>query len=306
MRDNAPIWLLVIVVICTTPCCDPVNLDDDDDSSDSGDDDTTGDDDDNDMTDDDDDTTEPVRTCPSGMILIDGGTFTLGEWDQSVLDQFYSHQVVAERELEVSAFCVAEYPFPNLIGEYWPFDGLSLESIVEFEQRIELYNRRLCTVSELLLASAGSENWRYPYHAENHVQGMCEPDDMNMEIRLGTFDTCVSPYGVHDFAVRSCWARLENESIAVDAEAGWYEERGPYVPFPGTDYAIWGGTSRGDTFYAPSNFGMHFHGIEDPYLDDGVRVCATPQVEWPDETEQAWITALNEFLIQNTFSAWLH
>jgi len=291
------IWFFFLVLIYMTPCCDPVEVDDDDETS-AGDDDATGDDDD--------DTTEPADTCPEGMVLIDGGTFTLGEWDESTLSQFYTHQVVMERDLQVSTFCVAKYPFPNRIGEYWPHDGLSLASIVDFEERVSLYDRRLCTVSELLLASAGPDNWRYPYDAEDHVQGMCEPDDMNMEIRLGTFDTCVSPYGVHDFAVRSSWARMENESIVEDAESGWYEERGPYVPFPGIDYAVWGGTSRGDTFYAPTNFGIHFHGVEAPYLDDGVRVCATPKKEWSAQVESEWVEEIDLFLQTNTFLDWLY
>ncbi len=47
--------------------------------------------------------------------------------------------------------------------------------------------------------------------------------------------------------------------------------------FPGDlTYAVWGGTSRRDTFHAPSNFGFHTHDrlAEDLYLDDGFRVCA--------------------------------
>ncbi len=288
------IWFFFLL-ICTTLCCDSVEVDDEDETS-AGDDDTTGDDD---------DSIEPIGTCPDGMVLIDGGTFTLGEWDSDILSQYYSHLVIAEREMQLDSFCIAKYPFPNRIGEYWPHDGLSLASIVDFEERVGLYGRRLCTVSELLLASAGADNWRQPYDAEDHIHGMCEPDDMNLEIRLGTFDTCVSPYGVHDFAVRSCWARLENESIATDAEVGWYEERGPYVSFPGEQYAVWGGTSRGDTFYAPSNFGLHFHGLEAPYLDDGVRVCATPKEEWSNEIGSDWEEEVDLYLVYNTFTAWL-
>ncbi len=40
-------------------------------------------------------------------------------------------------------------------------------------------------------------------------------------------------------------------------------------------FGVWGGTSRTDTFYAPTNFGIHFHDeADDSYMDDGFRVCA--------------------------------
>ena len=56
---------------------------------------------------------------------------------------------------------------------------------------------------------------------------------------------------------------VEGESSSVTTESGW---------------AVWGGTSRADTFYAPDNFGLHFHpGGADSFQDDGFRASLEGQ-----------------------------
>jgi hypothetical protein len=69
--------------------------------------------------------------------------------------------------------------------------------------------------------------------------------------------------------------------------------------------AIAGGTARTDTYYAPDNYGIHFHGeAEAPYGDDSVRFCADPSARSPED-KQALTAWLGVFSATPTFAAML-
>ena len=242
-------------------------------------------------------------SCPSGMVQIsfEEGAVVLGEWDPNRLSdpQGEAYQyALSEEEYSGSAYCIDEYPFPGQ-DEEWAVEALYYEQLPSLEQRLAAGGRRLCTVTELMLAAAGPENWRFSTDPEQRIAGDCDPDDMSPD-PIGSHSRCRSPLGVHDFNVRSSWARIgESERPVLEG----------LIPEELLPYAVYGGTSRSDTFYAPTNFGLHFHdeGLMEGggYKDDDLRTCADPETSTP-EREAAWEEARAEFIEQgSSYRAWL-
>ena len=206
--------------------------------------------------------------CPFEMIKLSGGNFMLGETDPWILED-YNKVVIPLSSIELDGYCISEFPFPGIEGDRWPKDGLSYPDVVKLDALVGELGLRVCTVSELLAAAAGEENYRYPYSSNEFVDRACDDDDYHPE-PLGSFDDCESSFGVRDFQVRSSWGRLDAKMEARLDELFV----GDGIPYDSI-YASWGGTSRDDTYYAPSNFGIHFHSPEDSsYQDDNVRLCA--------------------------------
>jgi hypothetical protein len=148
-------------------------------------------------------------------------------------------------------------------------------------------------VSELLLAAAGPDNWRYPNDARTRIEGACDPSDSRPQ-PLGSYESCISPVGVRDFMVRSTWGRLE-EPMQTHLGAYGAPNRPPHVG-GGTpdvlDYAVYGGIGRTATFYASTNFGIHGHSAnEGQTQDDAARVCRHPGPAGAD--------------IESIYSAWV-
>jgi len=240
------------------------------------------------------DTASAPGDCPAGMIEIDTATLTLGEWADAAQEQ-YAGLVIPQDTFSVGAFCVDTFPLPGVEGAQWPTDGLGYEQARSLDQQIAAFGRRACTVTELTVAAAGPDNWRYPYDKNDFDASLC--DDGANPMALGVKPDCTSPFGVHDFQVRSSWARLDQQ--ALDAVSP-----GMSQPPPGDgDYAVWGGSSAQDTFYAPSNFGLHFYGPDDDaYLTDGFRACAPIGVP-TEEEEAAWADWQATFELAGSFEA---
>jgi len=231
--------------------------------------------------------TTPAIACPTGMVGVEGGTFTLGEWNEADIT-YYEGRAIPEIELTVESFCVDVYPFPGEAGDAWPSDGLSYDQAAAFGDTITVYGRRLCTTAELLLAAAGPENWRYPYDPEDYSEGTCDPSD-NTPMPLGEYPGCVSPVGVHDFMVRSSWSVFDAATLAA-VEKNWSGD----LPGGGT-YAVYGGTSRQDTIYAPNNYAIHLYGPKDgTYTTNNVRTCADVGAG-EKTTDEAWARWTDNF-----------
>lgn len=234
--------------------------------------------------------------CPSGMVEIVQDRAELGEWEITVLEAFPG-TVIPEQPYDLDAYCIAIFPLPGSEGQAWPSDGLSVDQLPDVEAVLDEHGRRLCSVGELLYAAATEDNWRHPYDREER-QEVCDPDDFNPS-PLGTFPGCASPLGVRDLEVRSSWATMD--SATTSAVENEYE-----LGLPGGGiYASWGGTSRDDTYYAPSNFGIHFHEAGDEmYIDDAVRICAEPgQVD--SDQESAWSQQMAALVDAGSFALWL-
>jgi hypothetical protein len=220
-----------------------------------------------------------------GLVAIEGGHYFLGEQDPFVIANFDGdgvepQTIIPEASLQIDGYWIDRYPFPGVPGDDWFADGLNMQLVASLDGWLQDYGRRACTISELLLAAAGPDNHRYPYGDGTYQASACDEDDTN-PAPIGNQPDCVSALGVRDFQVRSTWGKLDREMSSVLSETDQAED------FPGDHvYAVWGGTSRTDTFYAPNNFGFHTHDpLGEAYQDDGFRVCAGPKA--PSKAQDA-------------------
>ncbi len=217
--------------------------------------------------------------CPVGMILLPGGTYRLGEADPALLER-HGRWILPEAEVQLDEVCIDALPFPGRRGAPWPQDGLLSSDLAALEARLAEHGRRLCTVGELMLGAAGPRNLR---QAAPRV--VCEQDDAHPRRALGRHPECVSELGLYDLGVRSSWGLLQEP---------W-----------GAEPVVWGRAAREDTFYAPSNFGVHEHGRDTArYVDDGLRLCADPHSPGSSE-EEAWSREVARFVEEPRFEAWL-
>ncbi len=203
-----------------------------------------------------------VPPCPAGMIDLGPGSAPMGSAETS-----HGPAEIPLLDIQVERFCIDPFPFPGQAGDHYPVDGLAFRQLPAWDRLLQAYGRRLCTPEELLWASAaGPAN--LPYATGSQRSMLCEPqDDWERMAPLGSWPACVSPWGLYDFNVMSSWATASGPIDLAREESH---------PKP---YAVVGGTSREDTYYAPTNYGIHSHGLEDfPYYDDQLRVCADPGV----------------------------
>lgn len=231
--------------------------------------------------------------CPDDMILFPAGTYYVGEWDADLVAQYHLTVIRWTEYVIEKPWCVAKFPFPGVMGLPYPRDGLYVEQLPALESRLAEYGRRLCTVPELLIAAAGTTepgttNWRYPFHPEEFSEEPCDITDGSEP--AGSHPGCVSPAGAWDFNVRSAWGVMDATTTDLLAPAyGGYLPYLQYYEKDGKVYMVFGGVGRRDTFYAPNNFGIHFH-PPDPeanYIDDSTRACADA-VEGGTVSEDVW------------------
>ena len=261
------------------------------------------------------DVVAPER-CPSDMTYIDGGLFELGEWAECEElayennSQCESGGLVRLHPVSIGAFCVQTFPFPGIEGGEWPSAGPTYTEMERLDAVLPRLERRLCDMSELLLARAGPENWRYVYDSDIWSDSTCDPDDHSPEV-MGSYPGCESPFGIRDAGVRSTWGVYDESIRQVLEPLG-----GPaYLPGSSDapdfvrdahDYALVGGVVRTDTFYAASNFGAHRHASsESGFSDDGLRICAEPFVV-SDVDDREYTEALEAFQhLGQRYAQWL-
>ena len=234
------------------------------------------------------DTAAPLA---NGLVFIEGATALLGETDAEIIDQYDGDGAEVQTIMPAATYAIDDYfidryPFPGVAGVDWFTDGPRHNTIEALDATLADFGRRVCDVSELLYAAAGPDNHRYPFGDGFTWEALCDPDDLNPS-PIGSFPDCVSDLGIRDFHVRSTWGRLDSTTVAL------MQTTPQTAGFPGDlTYAVWGGTSRDDTFYAPSNFGFHTHErlAEDLYIDDGFRVCADDEPTNNEEIAyQRWL-----------------
>jgi len=248
---------------------------------------------------------DPSAPCPEGMVRVSGGEHVLGEGALPVRPPVEPTAVIRRASFRTEPFCIDVHPFPGAAGHPWPLDGLDVGTARALDRRLAAFGRRLCSVSELLFASAGPDNWRYPYDPGEWRDGACDPDDSRPR-PIGSFPSCTSPLGIADVGVRSSWARLDppmRDHLVAYGAPTRPAFMGGGLPSD-LEYAVYGGASRRDTFYSPDNYGVHSHGSdEEPFSDDTTRVCrdpgpVDPEAErryrewlstWPDSPTFSWL-----------------
>lgn len=211
-----------------------------------------------------------LSPCPSEFVWVRGGTFTVGE-DDPLQVLRHPGTVLPLTTLTVDDFCVARYPVPGGRGDRWPARGLHLRDVPAVDASLRAQGARLCDVSELLVAAAGPQNRRYPW-GEDWQEGRCETS-LDEPQPLGTWRGCRGRLGLRDLQVRSTWARVDPHwahLLDVLQPSEEVRQAGPWL--------VWGGSAHRDSFYAPNNYGVHAHGLDEatPYSDDQLRLCAEP------------------------------
>ncbi len=233
--------------------------------------------------------------CPEGMIGVAGGPATLGESDPERARRYRPNNVLLRAPFVIDGFCIDRFPVPGAKGDPWPEDGIGKKQLREhIEPWLWERGRRLCTVAELMRAAGGADGLRYPW-GEEAGDPPCDANDDTPE-PMGTYESCVSPDGLRDLQVRSTWALLDRTTSGLLLAEGAHTQ-------PGFDggYVVWGGLVRDDTYYAPTNFGVHFHLDAAPaYSDDGLRTCASPEAT-PDPA--GWAAAMTRVREQKTLTA---
>ncbi|MFP2930940.1 formylglycine-generating enzyme family protein [Pyxidicoccus sp. 3LG] len=135
-------------------------------------------------------------SCPAGMRLVGGGAFKMGTAPDD------SMSFIDERPLtsvQVSAFCVDEYEYPNRGGAQ-PKVEVSWEEALSLCERA---GKRLCTEEEWEKACKGPGNARFPY-GNTYDADVCNTETSSGDDRplaaSGRFARCRSSYGVVDLS----------------------------------------------------------------------------------------------------------
>lgn len=134
--------------------------------------------------------------CPEGMVLIPGGSFTMGapsgDPDRNPGEKY-------DERTNVSAFCIDRYEYPNKKGAK-PAAGINWP---QAKSTCESAGKRLCSETEWEKACKGPKNLKFPYGASFDAAA-CNTEDAAGNDRkvnaAGAFAACKSGYGVYDMS----------------------------------------------------------------------------------------------------------
>ncbi len=226
----------------------------------------------------------PATACPAGMVLVPAAAeVVLGETDAARMDACGCiGGVLAAAPHTVDGFCIDRFPFPGE-GKPWPTQApagsFTHAEAEELRDRLPALGRRYCSYAEVLLASAGPGNRRFPWGDE--YEPHCEPDHRTPTRPIGGRPDCATPEGIVDLGVLTAWVTLDRRSAALLTAS-----RDAPVS-PGRLVLSGAHSATEEAFFARSNYGIHCHtggcGVfpdEPPtgweWIDDGLRFCADP------------------------------
>jgi len=165
---------------------------------------------------------ESATACGEGMVLVDGvycpfvghTCVSFANEARDVCDR-YAPEVLCEGRLQHRRYCVDVFEYPNL-------EGVVPAVMVDYDEAkraCSVEGKRLCTTEEWEFACEGTEMWPYPYGIDrdatacNIDRKVTMPDlpafsdpwrisgeveRLDQRVPSGTFDRCVSPFGVRD------------------------------------------------------------------------------------------------------------
>ena len=249
----------------------------------------------------------PGEACPPDHVLLPGATdVVLGEADPARADACACDPYIlrAATFSAVPPVCMATHPFPGA-GQPWPSDPFfatpRFSVVQDLRQLLPRWGRRLCTWSESLLAMATPANHRFV--GGDSRQDACPADPHAPEGVIGSHPDCATASGVVDPYVRSEYVELD--SVGATVLAG-----GPLPEVQAGMLLLTTANTGGGDSTANDNYGFHAHvypwgffDVGDPpgdgYVDDGLRVCATPSAAPPAAPIEAEYARLRE-----RFSTW--
>lgn len=136
---------------------------------------------------------DPVhKTCPEDMVEIGGGRFLMGTQSNDPMRGFADLQV---RYRNTQRYCIDVYEYPNQPGKL----PVTAVSWAKAKRSCEALGKRLCSEVEWERACKGPGNARFPFG--NAVRkGACNVEDGGRPKTAGSYDSCVSGYGVNDMS----------------------------------------------------------------------------------------------------------
>jgi hypothetical protein len=137
-------------------------------------------------------TFEIFSKCPTDMITIEGGEFTMGDqsgWGYE--DELPAHPV------KLDSYCVDKFEYPNVEGDV-PEYG---KTYYELETACTEAGKRLCSEAEWERACTGPDNYYYPY-GNDYNQAKCYNDYLseNSPATSGSYPDCKSGFDVYDMS----------------------------------------------------------------------------------------------------------
>lgn len=131
-------------------------------------------------------------TCPRGMILVEGGSFTFGSAAGDPMRNFGEADAAT---VEMKPFCIEYYEQPNGKDEI-PTTGVSWQAA---KNACERSGRRLCSEKEWERACKGPGSTRFPY-GNTYDAETCNTEDADGKPRAlapaTSFKRCRSPFKV--------------------------------------------------------------------------------------------------------------
>ncbi|HVE86708.1 MAG TPA: SUMF1/EgtB/PvdO family nonheme iron enzyme [Myxococcales bacterium] len=138
----------------------------------------------------------PALKCPEGMVGIVKGAFKMGTAKDDPMMGFDERALGA---VDVEAFCVDEYEYPNRKGEQ-PIVNVSWS---DAKKQCEKKGKRLCSEQEWEKACKGRQSFRFPY-GDVFDPNACNTEKKGGDDReisgAGMFPLCASAYGVKDLS----------------------------------------------------------------------------------------------------------
>lgn len=136
------------------------------------------------------------KQCPKGMVLIEAGAFMLGSPRNDPERNFGD---LTYQSVEVGAFCVDYYEFPNGRGRV-PTTAVSFKAA---QTQCKKKGKRLCSENEWEKACKGPSGTRFPYGNQWDPSACATEDDEGNKREItksGEFKRCRSGFNVFDLS----------------------------------------------------------------------------------------------------------